>query len=114
MRAPAERWRDSYVFIDWGPEFRADHALNHADVAVPGVYLELGSLSVQYLIDRGASGYVPRRTAAVHLESGALRLVPKAPVFSYPAYATYPGDGEPELIDPMLETLRLIADEMQG
>lgn len=111
---PAERWRDSYVFIDWGPEFRADHALNHADVAVPGVYLELGSLSVQYLIDRGASGYLPRRNASVHLESGALRLVPKAPVFSYPAYATYPGDGDPDLFEPMLETLRLIAEEMQG
>ena len=52
---------ENYVLIDWGPEFRADHALNFPDISMPGTYLELGSLSLQYLAETGASGYVPRR-----------------------------------------------------
>ena len=107
-----ENWQAKYVFIDWGPEFRSDHSLNFPEVTAPGVYLELGSLSVQYLIDRNASGYVPKRTVETHLESGALELVPRAPVFSYPAYAVYPSDGDPHHVEPMLDVLRELAGEL--
>jgi len=88
---------NNYVLIDWGPEFRADHALNFPEITVPGTHLQLGSLSIQYLIQNNSSGYVPRRTAARHLKSGALKLVPRAPVFSYPAYAVFPGDADADL-----------------
>lgn len=109
---PIANWQDNYVYIDWGPEFRADHSLNYPEISAPSVYLELGTLSLQYLMDRGASGYVPLRTAQSHLDSGALRLVPKAPVFSYPAFAAFPTDGESETIESVLEIMRDVADKM--
>ncbi len=111
--ATADRWQDNYVFIDWGPEFRADHSLNFPDMTVPGTYLELGSLSVQYLMQQRASGYVPRRTIAPMIEDGSLVMVPKAPVFSYPAYVAYPSETDPDPTRPVRDILHAVA-EMQG
>ncbi len=104
-----EEWQRNYVYIDWGPEFRADHSLNFPEVSTPGVYLELGSLSVQYLLTEQACGYIPRRIALPYLESGALKLVPGAPVFSYPAYVVYPTEGDPQLTVAILRGLKDMA-----
>lgn len=114
-RTMVERdWRTNYAFIDWGPEFRADHSLNFPELSAPGLYLELGSLSVQYLLNRGASGYVPRRTVLPYLETGALSLVEDVPVFSYPAYAVYPVESAGEAAETPLEALREIAGRVSG
>ena len=104
---------NNYVFIDWGPEFRADHALNYPEISVPGTYLQLGSLSMQYLVQSHSSGYVPRRNATRHLESGDLKLVPRAPVFSYPAYAVYPSDADADVLQVMLDELIATAERIE-
>ncbi len=103
-------WRDGYVFIDWGPEFRADHSLNFPELATPGTFLELGSLSVQFLLQQQASGYVPRRTVSPLIEQGVLKPVPRAPVFSYPAYVAYPSDAETNLSEQAVDILHSIAE----
>jgi len=98
----------NYVYIDWGPEFQADHSLNFPDLSTPGLYMELGSLSLEYLLSSPASGYVPRRLVARHLAAGTLKLLPQAPAFSYPAYMVYPleaGEG----VASALKALRRIA-----
>ncbi len=97
---------ENYVLIDWGPEFRADHALNFPDISMPGTYLELGSLSLQYLAETGASGYVPRRLLSPDGAAESLRPVPGAPVFSYPAYVVYPDDAELEIVHSLLTHMR--------
>lgn len=107
-------WKDNYVFIDWGPEFRADHSLNFPDLTAPGTYLELGSLSVQYLLQQKTSGYVPQRTIGSLLEKGILKPVPRAPVFSYPAYVAYPSESETDITEPVLEILHAIAETQIG
>jgi len=101
-----------YVFIDWGPEFRADHALNFPSIDAPGTYLELGSLSLSYLIQTGASGYVPRRLVRDYLQAGTLCEIGRAPVFSYPAYAVYPSEAEDALMAVILEELRRAARQV--
>lgn len=103
-----------YVFIDWGPEFRADHALNFPMLSTPGTYLELGSLSLQYLLQSGSSGYVPRRHIKSYVDAGLLRENTKAPVFSYPAYVVYPSDPDESHLGPILEELRIAADGLAG
>lgn len=102
----------NYVYIDWGPEFQADHALNFPEMSVPGTYLEIGSLSVQYLIQSKSSGYVPKRLAQEYLNSGVLHQVKQAPIFSYPAYAVYPSEGDPELTRIMLSKLKESSEEV--
>jgi len=102
----------SYVFIDWGPEFRADHSLNFPGLSTPGTYLQIGSLSLQYLLLSGSSGYVPKRIAMPYLQSGQLRQATGAPSFSYPAYAVFPSDGDPGFTELMLTELRAVAGKL--
>lgn len=110
LEDPSPEPDSSYVFIDWGPEFRADHSLNFPRLSIPGTYLELGSLSVQYLLHNNSSGYVPKRIAAPYLASGELNTSPRAPTFSYPAYAVYASDADQDLVTLMLGQLRTAAD----
>lgn len=109
---PSQAPARNYVLIDWGPEFRADHALNFPEISVPGTYLRLGSLSLQYLLQTNASGYVPRRLVKQHLASEALHQVRNSPVFSYPAYVVYPSDVDPEFAELILNELRQTSASM--
>jgi LysR family transcriptional regulator, flagellar master operon regulator len=110
-RRPASHPGKNYIYVDWGPEFQADHSLNFPDLSTPGLYMELGSLSLTYLLENRASGYFPKRLVVAHLEAGRLRLVAHAPVFHYPAYAVYPSNGDPDVLDLALKTMRKVATE---
>lgn len=108
---PSSKPGKNYIFIDWGPEFQADHSLNYPDLTIPGLYMELGSLSLNYLLDNQGSGYVPKRLALPHLQEERLRLVKNAPSFHYPAYVVYPADADPQILDLALVTMREVATD---
>jgi len=101
----------NYVMIDWGPEFRADHALNYPEISIPGTHLELGALSVDYLLKTQSSGYVPRRLVERHIAAGKLFVIEGAPMFTYPAYAVYSNDLDPGIIEPLIDSLNRTACE---
>jgi DNA-binding transcriptional LysR family regulator len=103
----------NYVMIDWGPEFLADHALNYPEISVPGTYLELGAISLQYLLKTGASGYVPKRLVRDHILRGELFVIEDAPVFSYPAYAVYSDDLDKELLSVIVQELKSTVRSME-
>lgn len=98
-----------YVYVDWGPEFRADHSINFPDLATPPIYMELGSLGLQYLLEHGGSGYFPRRQVAAYLEAGALQEMENEPVFTYPAYAVYPEGTNDSGLACAMSTMRKLA-----
>ncbi len=99
---------DSYVFMDWGPEFQAAHAVTYPEYLNPGVTLSLGSLALNYVLRNKRSGYFPKRVVERHLQEGKLFLVPEAPVFPFPAYVIYQKDLEADLIALSLQELRRI------
>ena len=99
----------TYVFMDWGPEFHAAHAVTYPDYINPGITLSLGALGLDYVLDNGRSGYFPRRVVKSMLDRGRLHLVPDAPVFPFPAYVVYDTSLEADLIAIALEELRKIA-----
>ena len=103
---PSGRVGKNYIFIDWGPEFRADHAVNFPDLSVPPVYMELGSLGLLYLLRNRGSGYFPKRLVAPYLQDRSLRLFKGAPVFRYPAYVVYSPDSDPDILGSVLGNLR--------
>jgi len=111
---PSQRPDKNYIYVDWGPEFRADHSLNFPDLSTPGLYMELGSLSLKYLLDSKGSGYFPRRLVEPHLSAGTLKLVPDAPVFHYPAYVVYPAQGDSLLLKRALKAMRNLAADCSG
>lgn len=101
-----------YVLVDWGPEFKADHATAFPDLTHPGLTLDIGTVSVSYLVGKRASGYFPARMARPYLESGDLKMVRRAPRFVYPAYAVYPEDCDEEAYEPILSGLQRMAAEL--
>jgi len=108
--SPAERGKEpEYVYIDWGPEFEADHALNFPNAATPSLNLNVGSLGISFLLNNIASGYFPMRIAAPYLAAGTLTRVEGAPIFTYPVYAAFPEDHDSALIGTVMQGLRQIA-----
>jgi LysR family transcriptional regulator, flagellar master operon regulator len=101
-----------YVFVNWGPEFEADHALAFPNLRHPGLSLDLGTLGVSYLLSTRGSGYFPMRVARAHIDSGELQMVRRAPRFVYPAYAVYPADRDEEAYEPILQGLKEVVATM--
>lgn len=98
-----------YAFVNWGPEFHADHAMAFPNLTHPGLYLDLGSLGVSYLLENRASGYFPVRIAKPHIAAGRLHIVKRTPRFVYPVYAVYPEQRDEAAFEPLLDGLRKIA-----
>lgn len=100
---------ERYVLVNWGPEFQADHALNFPNQSAPGLFFDLGTLGLNYLLENGATGYFPRRVVGPYVADGRLKMVRSAPAFTYPTYAVYPSDTDPEIFGVALRGLREIS-----
>lgn len=101
-----ERNRDNYVFVNWGPEFAADHAEAYPELNVTGLHLDLGAIGLNYLLNYEASGYFPRRIVQPFIEEGRMVEVTDARKFVYPVFAAYPEERDSLVLDPILDWLR--------
>lgn len=100
-----------YVYVDWGPEFLAEHALAFAGAAYPAISVSHGVLGLVHILNAGGSGYFPLRLVREHIQSGRLYRVKGVPTFSRPAYVVYPQErveGVPRF-EKALEGLRRMA-----
>jgi DNA-binding transcriptional LysR family regulator len=98
-----------YVYVDWGPDFAAQHNLTFPEHSNPGTYVGLGPLGLQYILKAGGSGYFRAQAVAPYLHNRRLRLVRGAPEFMYPAYAVYSEGADIKVMAPALAGLRHIA-----
>ncbi|MDX1710728.1 MAG: LysR family transcriptional regulator [Rhodovibrionaceae bacterium] len=106
----AEDWRQDYVLVDWGRDFRITHGELFPDVGTPPVSVGLGALGLQYVLENGGSAYFPIRVVRPLLAQDRLTRVPQAPTMRRPAYIVYAEEtGNRELVDTALEGLRQIA-----
>jgi DNA-binding transcriptional LysR family regulator len=46
----------NYVYVDWGPEFRAKHSATFPELAGPGLSTNVGWLGLQHILDTGGAG----------------------------------------------------------
>jgi len=109
----ARRLASDYVFVDWGPDFRQDHAAAYPRLANPALNLDLGPIGLDYLLENGASGYFPERLVARHLGRGRLRRVARTRKFVYPVYMVYPETRDNDAFEPLLTSLRRQAARLQ-
>ncbi len=72
------QWDGGYVFVDWGPEFRAAHSQSFPDLSTPAVSVSLGALGLQHILANGGFGYFPMRVVRPFLQDGRLYGVPDA------------------------------------
>ncbi|MBS0448224.1 MAG: LysR family transcriptional regulator [Proteobacteria bacterium] len=98
-----------YVFVDWGPEFAAQHALAFPHLGNAGVIAGLGPLGREYILAAGGSGYIRLAVVRRHLENGKLRRVLGAPEFLYPAYAVFAESADPSVVTAALDGLRHVS-----
>lgn len=101
-----------YVFVNWGPEFQADHAEAYPDFIHMGLHLDIGSLGLNYLFENKASGYFPLRIVRPFIENETFYLIKKARKFLYPVYMVFPEERDEEAYEPVLQALRDMADEV--
>jgi DNA-binding transcriptional LysR family regulator len=98
-----------YVFVDWGPDFQQDHAAAYPELTSPGLNLDLGSISIDYLLTNEASAYFPSRIVKSHVARGRLRQPKRARRFVYPVYMVYPEARNEEAYEPIIKGLRRAA-----
>ncbi|MCC7484381.1 MAG: LysR family transcriptional regulator [Burkholderiales bacterium] len=101
-----------YIFVDWGPEFAAQHQLAFPDLSNAGVFVGLGPLGREYLLAAGGCGYLRLSAVRRHLESGRMRAVEGAPEFLQTAYAVYSAGADANIVTPALVGLRHVAGEV--
>lgn len=77
---PATAGEPSYVFIDYGEQFRRDHALAEADAPPSAVTLASARFALDHFRARGGSGYLSRRHMAMLPSLGRHRVRADAPV----------------------------------
>jgi DNA-binding transcriptional LysR family regulator len=98
-----------YVFVDWGPEFRANHHNAFPDAPSPALSVNHGPLALDYILAVGGSGYFRMEAARPHLETGRLHLVPDKPRFAYSIYALYSAKADERLLERVRSGFRAVA-----
>jgi DNA-binding transcriptional LysR family regulator len=99
-----------YVYVDWGPDFRAQHDRLLPELRDANTVIALGPLALRYMLTVGGAGYFRTRAVGPHLASGALHRVDGAPMFSYSIHAVFSRRTDPELLDWALSQLRQLAE----
>jgi DNA-binding transcriptional LysR family regulator len=97
-----------YVYVDWGPEFHAEHNASFPEFVGAGLSTNVGWLGLQQILEVGGAGYFPRRLVSRHIASQRLREL-RAPVFRLPAYLVYPLERDARVFDPALQIIRDVA-----
>lgn len=80
---------DDYIYVDWGPDFRAQHDQCFPQLRNAALTVDLGPLALRYLLKLGGTGYFRTRAVESHLASGTLHRVQDAPPFSYSLYVAH-------------------------
>lgn len=104
--AAQRRSQAGYVFVDWGHDFQQDHAAAYPEYSNPGLNLDLGPMSLDYLMANHGSGYFPQRLVRAMVARGRLRQPKRARKFVYPVYVVYPQARNEEDFEPILKSLR--------
>jgi LysR family transcriptional regulator, flagellar master operon regulator len=106
---PPSEPKSDYVYVDWGPEFFAQHSLAFPNFTGAALTVNMGWLGLQRILASGGSGYFPLRLVREHEIEGRLHLVAGAPEFRLPGYLCYPTKADSESLVLALDTIRRVA-----
>lgn len=107
---PSEPEAD-YIYVDWGPEFFAQHSLAFPTFAGAALTVNIGWLGLQHILAHGGSGYFPLRMLRKYELEGRLHRVVSAPEFRLPAYLCFPAKLDSEPLSLAVDTIRRVASE---
>jgi len=71
----AERWNPDYVFVQWSEDFSVHHRSIMPSEITPPVSFTDNAAALQFILERGGSGYFPLRQIGWLIDDGQLHLV---------------------------------------
>lgn len=98
-----------YVYVDWGPEFYAQHSARFANFGGAALTVSVGWLGLQHILQNGGAGYFPARIAAPHVEAKRLHLIAHAPEFLMPAYVVFALEHDAKIVGNALAIMHRLA-----
>jgi len=109
---PDMPWPDpGYIYIDWGPEFYAQHNNSYPELERPAQMANIGWLGVQLILNNGGSCFLPIRMAKQLVQDKKLFPVAGSPHFRLPAYMVFPREHDSVVLDQALGELRSLGDD---
>ena len=112
-RADGQMHVDTYVYVDWGPSFAANHQAAYPELSSPPVSISLGPLALVYLLEVGGASYFRIGSAQPYLDAGLLYRVRDAPEFSHSAYAVYAAQRDNPTLDRARACLSAAAEKIK-
>lgn len=112
LKTSRQRNSSDYMIVDWCADFLRDHAAAFPEMANPAVSLDLGPMSLDYLLSNSCTGYFPARMVRRHIARGRLFEVNRSRRFTYPVYMVYPEDRNEEAFEPIMDGLRRAAGRL--
>ncbi|MGZ4958095.1 MAG: LysR family transcriptional regulator [Methylomonas sp.] len=107
---PEKPWpNDDYIYVDWGPGFYAQHSNSYPSLERPAQVVNIGWLAAQLIHNNGGSCFLPIRIAEPLIKAQKLFQVAGSPQFKLPAYMVSVRDSDSEILQQVLEQLRLLA-----
>ncbi len=103
---PAVDWTENFVRTEWGEAVNDELRGRLGDLPSPGLTLDLGVLSLEWLARTGSSGFVPERLAESHISSGQLEPVEDMPALAFSPYVCWSTAMDDSLVEGMIALAR--------
>jgi LysR family transcriptional regulator, flagellar master operon regulator len=100
---------EGYVYVDWGPEFRAAHGAAFPGAETPVLFVGHGPLGLQYILENGGAGFFPLRAVRELIQEGRLSRVHEDLEIARPVHMVYAAAREEEWFRTALQGLRYVA-----
>lgn len=85
-------WDPDYVFVDYGPAFRTQHAAAWPGDDTASVSFSNPDWALAHLLENGGSAYLPKRLVTTHLRNGTLHQVQGAATFTRDSHLSWRSD----------------------
>lgn len=99
---PCSDWQENFVRIHWGERAQAEIVARLGKLPAPGLELDLGVLSLEWLVETGSSGFVPERLARPYLDSGKIAAVDGAPCIEFSPFICWRATLDAEFTDKLV------------
>jgi LysR family transcriptional regulator, flagellar master operon regulator len=78
-----------YIKVDWGTAFNILHAQEFAALPLPVLHTSSARIALDFMLNNGASAFLPNHLVEPYIRSGELKLVTGATTIPRNVYVTY-------------------------
>lgn len=100
--SPSIPWQDNFARIDWGETATAELRARIGDFPAAGLDLDLGIISLDWLVETGSCGFVPERLALPYLQTGKLEKVAEMPTVDFAPFVCWRASMDQGLVREMI------------